>query len=219
VYAPPPNSRPVAEQTVLPTNGPPFRWAVWATPEPPADVLAFYAAETGRPPDANGSHWLEPPVDPRFTAAVYPADRPDRLPPLARADIPADARTLVLLTAKSGPDRPPESDGPPHRDNLFPPDLSPASLRAATIAGRLIWKASDKGPVFVAGGATARGYFTGEGLWLALGRKGREYVLTGTSGGGPAGASVLRQRDGWLRRCELGRLWAAVERSAATRPA
>jgi hypothetical protein len=215
VFAPPPNSQPVANQSVVPVNGPPFRWAVWATPQPPEDVLAFYAARIGRPPGANGSHWLEPPSEPLFTAAVYPADQPDRVPPTARKDIPADARTLVLLTAKA----PPEPDLLPHQDNLFAPDLSPATLRAETAAGRLVWKASDKGPVFVASGTILGGHLSRRQLWLALARQGREYMLTVTPGRRPAVAPVVRQRDGWLWRCELGRLWAAVERSLAARPA
>src|SRR5205823_304916 len=101
----------------------------------------------------------------------------------------------------------------------FPPVLSPANLWAATAAGRLAWRASESGPVFVAGGAAADGSPAGTRLCLALGRQGREYVLTVTGEGGPAGAAALRQRDGWFRRCGLGRLWAAVERAAAARPA
>ena len=90
-----------------------------------------------------------------------------------------------------------------------------AALRADTAAGRLVWKASDKGPVFVAGGTILGGPLADRGLWLALARQGREYVLTVTSGRRPAAGPVVRQRDGWLWRCPLGRLWAAVERSAA----
>jgi hypothetical protein len=117
---------------------------------------------------------------------------------------------VVFLTDRFQPLPPLE----PHGDNLLPSDLSPASLLEKTRAGHLVWKASEKGPVLLCGGRTIGGSQAGHDIWVALGRQGRKYTLTLTTGVEPIGEPVT-QSDGWLRRCELGRLWRAIERASS----
>jgi hypothetical protein len=100
----------------------------------------------------------------------------------------------------------------PYRRNVLPRVLSTTALLAATEAGQLVWARSDKGPIVKAGGSVPEGLHAGREIWLTLTRVGKEYQLALTSGVQPYG-QPQRQRDGWFRRCELGRLWAAVERS------
>jgi hypothetical protein len=76
----------------------------------------------------------------------------------------------------------------------------------------MVWARSAKGPVLLAGGQALTGLHAGRDIWLALSRQGRDYMLTLTSGPAPYG-DPLRQRDGWLHKCELGHLWIAAERT------
>jgi hypothetical protein len=90
---PPPNAERVADEVVVPLVGPSFRWAVFATGDSPADVIAYYSRVLGRAPDEGGSRWEDAAG---HSLAVFAAADRAKVPPSARQHIPPDARTLVL---------------------------------------------------------------------------------------------------------------------------
>lgn len=208
MFPTPPQAKCIANERVRPAKGAPFQWATYVADDPPDDVLAFYAQALGRAPDEAGNKWGEPREQPLHSVAIYPVERMEAIPPSARARIPPGTRTLIFLLQRGEPEAPRQ----PYQDNELPNNLSAASLLEATLAGRLIWARSDKGPVLKAGGRVREGLHSGREIWIAFSHAGGEYVLELTSQMRPYGEPI-RQRNGWFSRCELARLWEAAQRS------
>lgn len=205
MFPQPPNSQCVANERVTPTKGSPFEWAVFVVKDLPDDVVAFYSRAIGRPPDEAGNKWGEPREQPLHSLSVYPVERIETIPPSARGCVPLETRTLIFLVSRS-------EDAPsrqPYQDNVLPNILSPATLLEATLAGRLVWARSEKGPVLEAAGRVPQGLHSGREIWINLGHTGRDYVLTLTSELRPYG-DPLQQKNGWFSRCELAKLWEAA---------
>jgi hypothetical protein len=108
-FAPPPAAQCLADETVWPTQGEPFRWTVYATSAAAQEVLEFYTRSMGRSPDEDGCKWVEPCPPYVQTLEVHAAQRRERLPPSVHGRIPPEAQTLVMIIMRTAlaPDQPP----------------------------------------------------------------------------------------------------------------
>ena len=130
-----------------------------------------------------------PPEAPLSSLSVFPADRTGELPPKARGRVPPEARTVVFIIHRG--------EAPPPRSAIRTTpcrrSLSPASLLEETLAGRLVWARSGRGPVLKAGGRAAEG-LDGREIWITLSRQGREYLLALTSEMRPTATPSAEER-------------------------
>lgn len=95
-----------------------------------------------------------------------------------------------------------------YKHNTFPDDLSPASILAATLAGKLVWTTTRKSGAGNESSFKAGGQHGGREHWLAVGTKAsdaRSQFLSITTG--PSNPPrLVEQRDGFFLKSELGKL-------------
>jgi hypothetical protein len=104
---------------------------------------------------------------------------------------------LVQGSASGAPNR--------YRINMLPDPLTPNTVLAQTLAGRLIWTHAKEGGSFKAGGWGE----DGSEMWLTLSEQpGRKFLFVVTEG--LQVRSITRQRDFLFWRCTLSKLHAAI---------